>query len=68
MIIDQVCENIRNSTFIEGFKKIKYDSLNKEDQEKIEKTMMDMMIKFRYAPIELGKGIHEDLYNKLDTK
>ena len=27
-----------------------------------------MMIKFKYTPIELGKEIIEQLYNKMDTK
>lgn len=68
MDIDQVCENITNSTGLMGFKHIHYDSLDKENQENFEKAMIDMMKKYKYMPIELGKGITKDLYNKLDAK
>lgn len=68
MTIDQVCENFKKSVGIVGFKQIKYDSLNKEDQEKFEKAMIDMMEKFKYTPIELGKGIPKYLSNILDAK
>lgn len=68
MTIDCVCEKIRDSGSIEGFKNIDYDSLNKDDQEKIEKVITDMVIKFRYTPLELGEDIPKDLYNKLDAK
>lgn len=68
MTIAQVCQNIRNSAGIVGFKQIKYDSLNKEDQENIEKYTIYLMIKFKYTPIELGKGNPRDLYNIFNAK
>lgn len=68
MTINQDSKKIRESISMEAFKKINYDYFNKDDQENIKRAMMDMMIKFRYIPIELGEGIPEDLFNKLDAK
>lgn len=68
MDIDQVCENIRNLAGISWFKHIKYDSLDKANKENIEQEMLDMMKKFKHTPIGLGKGILEELYNKMDSK
>ena len=47
---------------VAGFKDIHYDSLNNDDQVKLEEAMIDMMIKFRCAPLELGDGFPKDLY------
>lgn len=66
--IDEVCENIRNSVGLSGFHFIKYDALSNVDKKKVEEAMLDMMVTFKYTPIQLGKMILEDLYNKFYAK
>lgn len=66
--INQVCDNIRNSTRISGFKQVKFDSLEKIDKEKVVQAILYMMINFKYMIIDLGKVILEELYNNMDKK
>lgn len=68
MIVDQVCEKMKELTNIEALKIINFDSLNKDDQENLEKSMIDMMIQVKSTPIELGEGIPKNLYNEVDAK
>ena len=53
-ILDKVCQEITELASLIGFKDINLDSLSKEDQEKLERSMIDMMIQFKSTPIELG--------------
>ena len=64
MIVDQVCAKLIESKSIMGFKGIQYDSLNSDDQVKLECTMIDMMIKFRHTPLELGIRFLVGLYKE----
>lgn len=66
--IDKVCDNIINLAGILGFKHVKYDSLERIDKDKVEQVVLNMMIKFKYTLVELGKEIPEELYSKMDKK
>lgn len=68
MTVDQVCENIIECGNFIGLKDIIYDSLNNYDQVKLEEAMIDMMIKFRHTPLELGDGFPTRFYKQIDAK
>ena len=60
--------HLRNTIVLFGFYSIKYDKLGGEDMEKVEEEVIDMMVNFKYTPIELGKLTWEELYNEIDNK
>lgn len=68
MTMDQVCAKLVESESIMGFKDIKYDSLNNDDQVNLEGTMIDMTIKFRHTPLGLGTEFLVGLYKRVDAK
>ena len=51
--IDKVCDNIRNSVGLLGFKFIKYETPSATDKSKVEEAMLDMMAKFNITPLEI---------------
>lgn len=50
------------------FKFIKYDKFNSIDKEKVEEVALDMMVKFKYMPLELGKLIPNEWNDKIDKR
>ena len=49
-------------------KYITYNGMNDEYKQKIENAMIDMMEKFKYAPIKIGTMILDELYNIIDGR
>lgn len=68
MTVDQVCEQLTESENILALKNLKYDSLSNEDQDKLEETLINMLIKFTHTTMEVENGIPMGLYSKVDAK
>lgn len=66
--IDKVSNNSRNPTRVAIFKHIRYETLDKVDKQKVEQIITDMMVNLKYTPIELGKELPQEWYNKIDPK
>ena len=49
--IDKLCDNVRISIGLDGFKHIKYDTLENIDKEKVEQVVIDILVNFKYTPI-----------------
>ena len=53
--LDKVCDNIRSSAGQSIFLFIKYDELSKIDKIKVEESVLDMIVTFKYTPVELER-------------
>ena len=51
--VNDVCENVRGSVGLSSFQYVNYDKLRNEIKKKIEEVVIDIMVNFKYVPIEL---------------
>ena len=59
---------MRNIEGLLGFHYIKYDKLETIDNKKLEEAVLDMLVNFKYTPLELETMILDELYSKVDAK
>lgn len=66
--IDEVCVDLRRSSWLSSFRYLKYDTLDNDDRIKVEEVVIDMMENHKLAPNEVENKIPIDLYNRLDIR
>lgn len=64
LIIDEISNGIRERGGLSHPKIKKYSNMRKEDQDKLEEAIIDMIIKFKWVPVEFSHSLPQELYDK----
>ena len=65
--IEKLCAKIRNDD-LKDLKKLDFNKLKKDEQNKIEEFVYAMMVEYRNTPLELDGSMPKELYKIVEDK
>ena len=65
--IDKLCEKIRNGD-LSTLKNIDFNKLTKDEQNKVEEFVYNMMGEYKFTPLELDGQFPKELYKIIEDK
>ena len=66
--IDVICDNIKDNADFSKLRNINFGKLSKEEQNKIEESINEMMTKFKKTPLELDNSMPKELNSLIKNK
>ena len=66
--VDIICDNIIENVDMSRLRDINFDKLSKDEQNRIEESIYEMMEKFKKTPLELDNSMPKELNSLIENK
>ena len=66
--VDIICDNIKDNVDMSKLRDINFGKLSKEEQNRIEESIYEMMEKFKKTPLELDNSMPKELNSLIENK